>query len=60
MPPKQAKDAPPDPMFWRTRVQYHEREIQGITRKLRYFADKEFDGLHRSPDAQPISPKSQT
>ena len=31
-----------------------------IARKLRYFADREFDGLHRSPDAQPISPKSQT
>ena len=29
-----------------------------IARKLRYFADKEFDGLHRSPDAQPIKPKS--
>jgi hypothetical protein len=22
-----------------------------IARKLRYFADKEFDGLYRSPDA---------
>ena len=30
-----------------------------IARKLRYFADKEFDGLHRSPDAQPINPKSE-
>lgn len=28
-----------------------------IARKLRYFADREFDGLHRSPDAQPINPK---
>ena len=30
-----------------------------IARKLRYFADKEFDGLHRSPNAQPINPKSE-
>ncbi len=30
-----------------------------IARKLRYFADREFDGLHRSPDAQPINPKSE-
>lgn len=30
-----------------------------IARKLRYFADKEFDGLHRSPDAQPANPKSE-
>ena len=30
-----------------------------IARKLRYFADKEFDGLHRSSDAQPINPKSE-
>ena len=30
-----------------------------IARKLRYFADKEFDGLYRSPDAQPINPKSE-
>ena len=30
-----------------------------IARKLRYFADGEFDGLHRSPDAQPINPKSE-
>lgn len=30
-----------------------------IARKLRYFADKEFDGLHRSPDAQPVNPKSE-
>jgi len=29
-----------------------------IARKLRYFADKEFDSLHRSPDAQPANPKS--
>ena len=26
-----------------------------IVRKLRYFADREFDGLHRSPDAQPTT-----
>ncbi|WP_238991751.1 type IV secretory system conjugative DNA transfer family protein [Gemmobacter caeruleus] len=30
-----------------------------IAKKLRYFADKEFDGLHRSPDAQPVNPKSE-
>jgi len=30
-----------------------------IARKLRYFADREFDGLHRSPDAQAIGPKSE-
>ena len=30
-----------------------------IARKLRYFADREFDGLHRSPDAQPANPKSE-
>ena len=30
-----------------------------IARKLRYFADKEFDGLYRSPDAQPTNPKSE-
>lgn len=30
-----------------------------IARKLRYFADREFDGLHRSPDAQPINPKAE-
>jgi type IV secretion system protein VirD4 len=30
-----------------------------IARKLRYFADEEFDGLHRSPDAQPANPKSE-
>ena len=30
-----------------------------IARKLRYFADREFDGLHRSPDAQPTNPKSE-
>ena len=40
-----------------------EGRVQGkpviIARKLRYFADKEFDGLHRSPDAQPINPKSE-
>jgi type IV secretion system protein VirD4 len=30
-----------------------------IARKLRYFADREFDGLHRSPDAQPVNPKSE-
>ena len=30
-----------------------------IARKLRYFADKEFDWLHRSPDAQPANPKSE-
>jgi type IV secretion system protein VirD4 len=29
-----------------------------IARKLRYFADKEFDGLYPSPDAQPANPKS--
>lgn len=28
-----------------------------IARKLRYFADKEFDGLYPSPDAQPANPK---
>lgn len=28
-----------------------------IARKLRYFADREFDGLYLSPDAQPTSPK---
>lgn len=30
-----------------------------LARKLRYFADKEFDGLHPSPDAQPANPKSE-
>lgn len=30
-----------------------------IAKKLRYFADREFDGLHRSPDAQPTNPKSE-
>jgi type IV secretion system protein VirD4 len=30
-----------------------------IARKLRYFADREFDGLYLSPDAQPTSPKSE-
>ena len=37
--------------------------IQGkpvmIAKKLRYFADKEFDALYLSPDAQPINPKSE-
>jgi len=28
-----------------------------IARKLRYFAEKEFDGMHRSPDEQPVNPK---
>ncbi len=31
-----------------------------IAGKLRYFADKEFDVLHRSPDAQPANHKSET
>ena len=30
-----------------------------IARKLRYFTDKEFDGLYQSPDAQPANPKSE-
>ena len=30
-----------------------------IARKLRYFADREFDGLYLSPDAQPAKPKSE-
>jgi type IV secretion system protein VirD4 len=30
-----------------------------IAKKLRYFADKEFDGLYLSPDAQPTNPKSE-
>jgi type IV secretion system protein VirD4 len=30
-----------------------------IARKLRYFADREFDGLYQSPDAQPTNPKSE-
>jgi type IV secretion system protein VirD4 len=30
-----------------------------IARKLRYFTDKEFDGLYRSPNAQPVNPKSE-
>ena len=30
-----------------------------IARKLRYFADKEFDGLHLPPNAQPVNPKSE-
>jgi type IV secretion system protein VirD4 len=30
-----------------------------IARKLRYFADREFDELYRSPDAHPTSPKSE-
>ena len=30
-----------------------------IARKLRYFADREFDALYRSPDAQPTNPKSE-
>lgn len=37
--------------------------IQGkpvmIAKKLRYFADMEFDALYLSPDAQPINPKSE-
>lgn len=30
-----------------------------IARKLRYFADREFDGRYPSPDAQPANPKSE-
>ena len=30
-----------------------------IAKKLRYFADKEFDGLYRSPDAQITNHKSE-
>ena len=30
-----------------------------IAKKLRYFADREFDGLYLSPDAQPVNPKSE-
>ena len=30
-----------------------------IARKLRYFADREFDGLYLSPDAQPTNSKSE-
>ncbi|WP_407925269.1 type IV secretory system conjugative DNA transfer family protein [Paragemmobacter aquarius] len=30
-----------------------------IARKLRYFADREFDGIYLSPDAQPTNPKSE-
>jgi type IV secretion system protein VirD4 len=30
-----------------------------IAKKLRYFADREFDGLYLSPDAQPTNPKSE-
>jgi type IV secretion system protein VirD4 len=30
-----------------------------IARKLRYFADREFDGLYLSPDAQPVNLKSE-
>ena len=30
-----------------------------IARKLRYFADREFDGLYPSSDAQPTNPKSE-
>ena len=30
-----------------------------LARKLRYFADREFDGLYPSPDAQPANPKSE-
>ena len=30
-----------------------------IAKKLRYFADREFDGLYLSPDAQPANPKSE-
>ena len=30
-----------------------------IARKLRYFADREFDGLYPSPDAQPSNPKTE-
>jgi len=30
-----------------------------IARKLRYFADREFDGLYSSPDAQPASRKTE-
>jgi type IV secretion system protein VirD4 len=30
-----------------------------VARKLRYFAEREFDGLHRSPDAQSVNPKSE-
>lgn len=29
-----------------------------LARKLRYFADREFDGRYPSPDAQPANPKS--
>jgi type IV secretion system protein VirD4 len=30
-----------------------------IARKLRYFADKEFDGLYLPPNAKPVNPKSE-
>jgi type IV secretion system protein VirD4 len=30
-----------------------------IAKKLRYFADREFDGLYLSPNAQPVNPKSE-
>ena len=30
-----------------------------IAKKLRYFADREFDGLYLSPNAKPINPKSE-
>ena len=30
-----------------------------IARKLRYFADREFDGLYLPPNAQPVNPKSE-
>ena len=30
-----------------------------IAKKLRYFADREFDGLYLPPNAQPVNPKSE-
>lgn len=43
---RRGRDAHPDPAFWRDRTRYHEREIQGITRKLQYFGgvQDEYDG----------------
>ena len=54
MTPDEIMQMPPDTQLLR---------VQGrptmVAEKLRYFADKEFDGLHRSPDAQRVNPKSE-
>lgn len=44
--PSPGKEVPVDREFWHTRTLYHEREIQNITRKLKYFGgvQDEYDG----------------